>query len=84
MKNAEVNARAATDGGRGGRGGASRVSVLILSRGRLERLRGCLRSVLAQTFGDREILVLRQFKDLSYREIAHALELPEGTVIGRI
>jgi RNA polymerase sigma-70 factor, ECF subfamily len=33
---------------------------------------------------DREILVLRQFKDLSYREIAHALEIPEGTVMSRL
>jgi len=55
VKKAEVSARAAIDGGGGS---APRVSVLILSRGRLERLRGCLRSVLAQTFGDREILVL--------------------------
>jgi len=35
-----------------------RVSVLILSRRRLERLRGCLRSVAAQSFADREIVVL--------------------------
>lgn len=33
---------------------------------------------------DREILILRQFKDLSYREIAHALEIPEGTVMSRL
>lgn len=33
---------------------------------------------------DREILVLRQFKDLSYREIAHALDIPEGTVMSRL
>ena len=33
---------------------------------------------------DREILILRQFQDLSYREIAHALEVPEGTVMSRL
>ena len=33
---------------------------------------------------DREILILRQFQDLSYREIAHALEIPEGTVMSRL
>lgn len=33
---------------------------------------------------DREILVLRQFQDLSYREIAHTLEIPEGTVMSRL
>ncbi len=35
-----------------------RVSALILSRQRPDRLRGCLRSLLAQDFTDREILVL--------------------------
>jgi len=33
---------------------------------------------------DREILVLRQFQDLSYREISHALGVPEGTVMSRL
>lgn len=33
---------------------------------------------------DREILVLRQFEELSYREISHALEVPEGTVMSRL
>ncbi|MBC8451544.1 MAG: RNA polymerase sigma factor [Planctomycetes bacterium] len=33
---------------------------------------------------DREILILRQFEDLSYREIAHALDVPEGTVMSRL
>ncbi|MDF1798028.1 MAG: RNA polymerase sigma factor [Planctomycetota bacterium] len=33
---------------------------------------------------DREILVLRQFQDLSYRAIAHALDIPEGTVMSRL
>ncbi len=36
------------------------------------------------TARDREILVLRQFQDLSYREISHALDVPEGTVMSRL
>lgn len=33
---------------------------------------------------DREILSLRHFDELSYRAIAHALEIPEGTVMSRL
>ena len=33
---------------------------------------------------DREILTLRHFQDLSYREIAHALDIPQGTVMSRL
>lgn len=33
---------------------------------------------------DREILALRHFQELSYREIAHALSIPEGTVMSRL
>lgn len=33
---------------------------------------------------DREILALRHFKELSYREIAAALGVPEGTVMSRL
>ena len=33
---------------------------------------------------DREILTLRHFDELSYREIAVALEIPEGTVMSRL
>ncbi|MCZ6597777.1 MAG: RNA polymerase sigma factor [Planctomycetota bacterium] len=33
---------------------------------------------------DREILALRHFRDLSYREIAHSLDIPEGTVMSRL
>ena len=33
---------------------------------------------------DREILSLRHFEELSYRQIAHALEIPEGTVMSRL
>lgn len=33
---------------------------------------------------DREILALRHFEELSYKEIAAALEIPEGTVMSRL
>ena len=33
---------------------------------------------------DREILSLRHFEDLSYRELARVLEIPEGTVMSRL
>jgi RNA polymerase sigma-70 factor (ECF subfamily) len=33
---------------------------------------------------DREILVLRHFQELTYREIAEALAIPEGTVMSRL
>ena len=36
------------------------------------------------TARDREILSLRHFEELSYRAIAHALEIPEGTVMSRL
>jgi len=33
---------------------------------------------------DREILTLRHFQDLAYKEIAQALDIPEGTVMSRL
>jgi RNA polymerase sigma-70 factor (ECF subfamily) len=33
---------------------------------------------------DREILALRHFQDLSYKDIASALSIPEGTVMSRL
>jgi RNA polymerase sigma-70 factor (ECF subfamily) len=36
------------------------------------------------TARDREILTLRHFQELAYREIAQALEIPEGTVMSRL
>lgn len=33
---------------------------------------------------DREILVLREFQDLSYAEIASMLDVPRGTVMSRL
>ncbi len=34
--------------------------------------------------GDREILTLRHFEELAYRQIAEILEVPEGTVMSRL
>ncbi len=44
-------------------------------------LRRALASLSAR---DREILALRQFQELSYKEIARTLEIPEGTVMSRL
>jgi len=33
---------------------------------------------------DREILILREFQNYSYKEIARLLEIPEGTVMSRL
>jgi RNA polymerase sigma-70 factor (ECF subfamily) len=51
--------------------------------------RAQLREILWQCLGrlaepQREILVLRDYQDLSYREIAEVLEIPLGTVMSRL
>lgn len=46
---------------------------------------GAFRAALALlTARDREILVLRHYQELSYRELAEALDIPEGTVMSRL
>jgi RNA polymerase sigma-70 factor (ECF subfamily) len=42
------------------------------------------RSVSQLSDAHREIFVLRDFHDLSYREIAEVLSIPEGTVMSRL
>ena len=42
------------------------------------------RAFKALSARDREILALRHFKELSYRDIAVALDIPEGTVMSRL
>lgn len=44
-------------------------------------LRGALERLSAR---DREILALRQFQDMPYKEIARTLDIPEGTVMSRL
>jgi RNA polymerase sigma-70 factor (ECF subfamily) len=51
--------------------------------------RGEIRSVVRSAIGrlsaqDREILVLREFQDQSYAEIAEILQIPKGTVMSRL
>ncbi len=42
------------------------------------------RAISQQTDTHREILVLRDYHDLSYREIAEVLSIPQGTVMSRL
>ncbi len=35
-------------------------------------------------FGDREIIILKEFQGLSYKEISELLNLPEGTVMSKL
>ena len=49
-----------------------------------ERASAFWRAFNALSARDREILALRHFKELSYREIAGALGVPEGTVLSRL
>ena len=48
---------------------------------RAEQFRKALRRLSAH---DREILVLRHYQELSYKEIAGTLSIPEGTVMSRL
>jgi len=49
-----------------------------------ERARFFWTAFRALSARDREILALRHFKELSYKEIATALSIPEGTVMSRL
>jgi RNA polymerase sigma-70 factor (ECF subfamily) len=50
-----------------------------------EELHGVFWNALYRLSGrDREILTLRHFQELSYKEIAEVLEIPEGTVMSRL
>ncbi|MBN1262119.1 MAG: sigma-70 family RNA polymerase sigma factor [Anaerolineae bacterium] len=42
------------------------------------------RAVLALPDASRAVLVLREYEDLSYREIAETLDIPVGTVMSRL
>ncbi|MBM3992428.1 MAG: RNA polymerase sigma factor [Planctomycetes bacterium] len=49
-----------------------------------ERAQAFRRALARLGANDREILVLRHYRELSYKELAHLLELPEGTVMSRL
>ncbi len=49
-----------------------------------ERVAAFRRALARLGTNDREILVLRHYRELSYREIAHLLSIPEGTVMSRL
>ena len=52
--------------------------------GRRERARGVWRAIGALSADHREILVLRDFHDLAYAEIAGVVDIPIGTVMSRL
>jgi RNA polymerase sigma-70 factor (ECF subfamily) len=49
-----------------------------------ERVAAFRRALARLSTNDREILVLRHYREHSYREIAHLLSIPEGTVMSRL
>jgi RNA polymerase sigma-70 factor, ECF subfamily len=66
----------------GGLAGSERNAQQILESGEdVERVRAALQQLPAQF---REILVLREFEELSYQEIATVLDCPAGTVMSRL
>lgn len=62
-------------------GGASDPEA-ALDRAELRRV--VWEAMLRLSIKDREILVLREFQDLTYAEIAAVLEIPQGTVMSRL
>ncbi len=57
------------------------VSAGLEAEERARTLEAAFRRLSAR---DREILTLRHFQELSYREIAEALDIPQGTVMSRL
>jgi RNA polymerase sigma-70 factor (ECF subfamily) len=53
----------------------------LVAKERAEHLQGMLRSLPEAT---RSVLVLREYGELSYQEIASVLDIPVGTVMSRL
>ena len=51
---------------------------------RKERIEAVWKALFALSTEHREILVLRNFQELSYSEISRILDIPEGTVMSRL
>lgn len=49
-----------------------------------EQARNLRRALMALDFADREIIMLKHFRDLPYDEIAVMLKIPRGTVMSRL
>jgi RNA polymerase sigma-70 factor (ECF subfamily) len=51
---------------------------------REEEVRSVRMALLKLSFEDREIIVLKHFRDMSYDEISALLKIPKGTVMSRL
>ena len=49
-----------------------------------ETIRNLRRAIMKLEFADREIIMLKHFRNLSYNEIATLLNIPKGTVMSRL
>lgn len=49
-----------------------------------ERAKIVRRAIMKLSFEDREIIMLKHFKDMPYDEIASVLKIPKGTVMSRL
>jgi RNA polymerase sigma-70 factor (ECF subfamily) len=59
----------------------SNPETLMIKSEEAQRLR---KAIMKLDFADREIIMLKHFRDLSYDEIAELLEIPKGTVMSRL
>jgi RNA polymerase sigma-70 factor (ECF subfamily) len=55
--------------------------TILLNRDTLSSLQGCVESLAAEF---REVIVLRELEELSYKEISAILRVPVGTVMSRL
>jgi len=49
-----------------------------------EMARGLRKAIMKLDFSDREIIMLKHFRNLSYEEISALLKIPKGTVMSRL